>query len=79
MFDAVAQAVQQQKDNDMTLAGGEIPTDLVTYTTELTSSIRLWSVKCRETVQTLRSLADELMEHHKNVHIAKVSGLSASI
>ena len=79
MFDAVAQAVQQQKDNDMTLAGGEIPKDLVTCTTELTTSIRLWSVKRRETVQTLRSLADELMEHHKNVHIAKVSGSSASI
>ena len=79
MFDVVAQAVQQQNDNDMTLAGREIPTDLVTCTTELTSSIRLWSVKRRETVQTLRSLADELMEHHKNVHIAKVSGSSASI
>ncbi|KAJ7371167.1 hypothetical protein OS493_027856 [Desmophyllum pertusum] len=42
-------------------------------------SIRLWSVRRRETIQTLRSLADELMEHHKNVHIAKVSGSSASI
>ncbi|KAJ7371169.1 hypothetical protein OS493_027858 [Desmophyllum pertusum] len=53
--------------------------DLVTCSTELTSSIRLWSAKRRETVQTLRSLADELMEHYKNVHIAKVSGSSASI
>ena len=53
--------------------------DLATCSTELTSSIRVWSVKRRETVQTLRSLADELMEHHKNVHIAKVSGSSASI
>ncbi|KAJ7371168.1 hypothetical protein OS493_027857 [Desmophyllum pertusum] len=43
------------------------------------SSIRLWSVKRRETIQTLRRLADELMEHHKNVHIAKVSGSSASV
>ncbi|KAJ7318279.1 hypothetical protein OS493_038014 [Desmophyllum pertusum] len=48
-------------------------------TSELTSSIRLWSVKRRGTVQTLRSLADELMEHHKNVHIAKLSGSSISI
>lgn len=27
----------------------------------------------------MRNLADELLEHHKNVHIAKVSGSSASI
>lgn len=53
--------------------------DLATCSSELISSIRLWSVKRRETVQTLRNLADELLEHHKNVHIAKVSGSSASI
>ena len=57
----------------------ENPKDLVICSTELTSSIRLWSVKRQETVQTLRSLANELMEHYKNVHIAKVSGSSASI
>lgn len=57
----------------------EDPKDLVICSTELTSSIRQWSVKRRETVETLRSLADELMEHYKNVHIAKVSGSSASI
>ena len=57
----------------------ENPKDLVICSTELTSSIRQWSVKRRETVETLRSLADELMEHYKNVHIAKVSGSSASI
>ena len=55
------------------------PRDLVVCSTELTSSLRQWSVKRRETVETLRSLADELMEHYKNVHIAKVSGSSASI
>ncbi|XP_078345791.1 uncharacterized protein LOC144631273 [Oculina patagonica] len=53
--------------------------DLATCSTELVTSIRLWSVKRRETVQTLRDLADELLGHHKNVHIAKVSGSSASI
>ena len=53
--------------------------DLVAFSGKLVSSIRLWSAKRRETVQTLRSLADELMEHHRNVHIAKVSGSSAAI
>ena len=62
----------------MTLEQGD-PKYLVICSTELTSSIRQWSVKRRETVETLRSLADELMEHYKNVHIAKVSGSSASI
>lgn len=57
----------------------ENPKDLVICSTELICSIRQWSVKRRETVETLRSLADELMEHYKNVHIAKVSGSSASI
>ncbi|XP_078347065.1 uncharacterized protein LOC144632318 [Oculina patagonica] len=55
------------------------PSDLVTSSRQLISSIRLWSVKRRETVQTLRDLANELMEHHKNVNIAKVSGSSAAI
>ena len=61
------------------MAGRNSRRDLATCSELLISSIRLWSVKRRETVQTLRSLADELMEHHTNVHIAKVSGSSASI
>lgn len=77
--DAVSQGVKFQKDDDMTPNEGESQIDLVTCTTQLTSSIRQWSVKRQETIETLRSLADELMEHYKNVHIAKISGSSASI
>lgn len=53
--------------------------DLVSCTTRLKSRIQEWSVKRRQTVHTLRRLADELMEHHKNVHIAKVAGSTFSI
>ena len=53
--------------------------DLVKRSRELTASIHLWAVNRRKTVQALRRLADELMEHDKNVHIAKVSGSSFSI
>lgn len=77
--DAVSQGVKFQKDDDMTPNEGESQIDLVTCTTQLTCSIRQWSVKRQETIETLRSLADELMEHYKNVHIAKISGSSASI
>lgn len=71
--------VTRKEETDLTVDGVETHTDLVTCTTQLTSSIQQWSVKRRETIQTLRSLADELMEHYKNVHIAKISGSSASI
>lgn len=47
--------------------------------TELSSSIKAWASKREEAIQSLRNLADELMQHHKNVHIAKVSGSSTSI
>ena len=40
---------------------------------ELTDSIQLWIEKRLKTVETLRSLADQLLKHGKNVHIAKVS------
>lgn len=77
--EGMSQMVTRKEENDMTVDGVETHTDLVTCTTQLTSSIQQWSVKRRETIQTLRSLADELMEHYKNVHIAKISGSSASI
>ena len=45
---------------------------------ELTESIQSWAEKRPETIEALRSLAQELLEHDKNVHIAKVSGSSFS-
>jgi len=57
----------------------EQPKDLIKCLEELTDSIQLWSSKCCETVKALRRLTNELREHHKNVHIAKVSGSSFSI
>ena len=53
--------------------------DLVKCSRQLTTRIHLWSRKRLETVAALRRLADELMKHHTNVHIAKVSGSSFSI
>jgi len=38
-----------------------------------------WILKRKKSVRTLRALADKLMEHHNNVHIAKVAGSSASV
>ena len=46
---------------------------------ELTESIQSWAEKRPETIEALRSLAQELLEHDRNVHIAKVSGSSFSI
>lgn len=46
---------------------------------ELAESIQSWAEKRPETIEALRSLAQELLEHDKNVHIAKVSGSSFSI
>ena len=46
---------------------------------ELTETIQSWAEKRPETIEALRSLAQELLEHDKNVHIAKVSGSSFSI
>ena len=46
---------------------------------ELTESIQSWAEKRPGTIEALRSLAQELLEHDKNVHIAKVSGSSFSI
>lgn len=46
---------------------------------ELTESIQSWAEKRPETVKALRNLAQELLEHDKNIHIAKVSGSSFSI
>ena len=46
---------------------------------ELTDSIQSWIPKRLKTVDTCRSLADQLHKHDKNVHIAKVSGSSFSI
>ena len=46
---------------------------------ELKESIQSWAEKRPETIEALRSLAQELLEHDKNVHIAKVSGSSFSI
>ena len=57
----------------------ESPRELIRCSKELTASIKSWSSNREDTVKALRKLADELMEHHKNVHIAKVSGSSFSI
>lgn len=38
-----------------------------------------WISKRKESVRTLRALAEKLMEHHHNVCIAKVAGSSASV
>ena len=38
-----------------------------------------WTTKREATVRTLRVLADDLMEHHKNVCVANVAGSSVSI
>ena len=46
---------------------------------KLTERIQSWAEKRPETIEALRSLAQELLEHDKNVHIAKVSGSSFSI
>ena len=46
---------------------------------ELTVSIQSWIPKRLKTIDTCRSLADQLHKHDKNVHIAKVSGSSFSI
>ena len=46
---------------------------------ELTESLQSSVEKRLETLETVRSLANELNEHDKNVHIAKVSGSSFSI
>ena len=46
---------------------------------ELTDSIQSWIPKRLKTIDTCRSLADQLHKHDKNVHIAKVSGSSFSI
>ena len=51
---------------------------LVRRSNELLESIHSWAKKRVETVQVLRGLADELMGHNKNVHVAKVSGSSFS-
>ena len=53
--------------------------NLVRCSNELTESIQSWAEKRPETIEALRSLAQELLEHDKNVHIAKVSGSSFSI
>ena len=46
---------------------------------ELTESMQSSVEKHLETLETVWSLANELNEHDKNVHIAKVSGSSFSI
>jgi len=46
---------------------------------ELRESIQSCVEKHLKTVETVRSLANDLHEHDKNVHIAKVSGSSFSI
>ena len=46
---------------------------------QLRAMIHDWIPKRKESVDTLRALADKLMEHHNNVCIAKVAGSSASV
>ena len=45
----------------------------------LRAMIHDWTPKRKRSVHALRVLADELMEHHYNVQIAKVAGTSASV
>ena len=58
---------------------GNLNENLERCSNELTESIQSWAEKRPETIEALRSLAQELLEHDKNVHIAKVSGSSFSI
>ena len=46
---------------------------------QLKIKIHEWIPKRKASVHTLRVLADKLMEHHNNVHIAKVAGSAASV
>lgn len=46
---------------------------------DLVVKVRFWSVEREKTVCILRELADELLKHHFNVNIAKVSGSSTAI
>ena len=46
---------------------------------QLKEKFNEWIPKREASVRTLRALADKLMEHHNNVHIAKVAGSSASV
>ena len=55
------------------------PRHLLEQAEQLRAMIHDWIPKRKASVHTLRALADELMEHHYNVHIAKVAGTSASI
>lgn len=46
---------------------------------QLKEKFNEWIPKREKSVRTLRALADKLMEHHNNVHIAKVAGSSSSV
>ena len=46
---------------------------------QLRAMVRDWIPKRKASVHTLRALADELMEHHCKIQIAKVAGTSASV
>lgn len=52
---------------------------LSTQAERLKSLVREWIPKRKNTVHTLRVLADELLTHHDNVCIAQVAGSSTSI
>ena len=52
---------------------------LLTTSRELIVKSRLWSVERINTVRILRELADDILKHHFNVHVAKIAGSSSAI
>lgn len=52
---------------------------LLTAARELIDKARLWSVQRKNTVRILRELADDILEHHFNVNVARIAGSSSAI
>ena len=46
---------------------------------ELIVKARLWSGQRKNTVRILRELADDILEHHFNVNVARIAGSSSAI
>ena len=49
---------------------------LLTDSRKLIVKARLWSVECKNTVRILRELADDILNHHFNVNVARIAGRS---
>ena len=53
--------------------------NLLTASRELIVKARLWSVERKNTVRILRELADDILNHHFNVNVARIAGSSSAI